>query len=413
MRILIVTQYFWPEHFRVNDLAAQLSAAGHRVTVLTGLPNYPEGKLFRGYEGRWRVSREVHAGIDIIRVPLIPRGSAGGLRLALNYLSFAATASLLGPFCCRGDYDLIIVCQLSPATCGIPGVLLKKLKRAPLLFWVLDLWPESLSATDAVASKWVLDLVGRMMKVLYSHCDRILISSRGFGPKLVERGVPPSRIEYFPNWVERPTSGTSDDGSRGRQLACLPEGFRLVFAGNVGAAQDFPTILAAADALKEVRDLHWIVLGDGRKAEWVKGEVHRRGLGDVIHLLGRQPPESMPHYFAVADAMLVTLKRTQIFSLTVPGKVQSYMAAGRPIVAALDGEGERLIRESGSGLTCSTEDPRALAAAVLSMYHLSEREREQMGARGKAYCGEHFNREKQFTNLMRIVRDVVGPAASS
>ena len=413
MRILIVTQYFWPEHFRVNDLAAQLSAAGHGVTVLTGLPNYPKGRIFAGYKRRWTVSQEVYKGIDVVRVPLVPRGDAGGLRLALNYVSFAVFASLMGPLVCRGHYDLIIACQLSPATSGIPAVILKKLKGAPMIFWVLDLWPESLSATGAVSSKLVLGAVGRMMQFLYRHSDRVLVSSKGFAAKIEARGVPASRIEYFPNWVEEPSQGPATPPTYCHPPTRLPEGFRIVFAGNVGAAQDFPTILAAAEALKGLPNLHWIVIGEGRRADWVRSEVERRGLEGVVHMLGRQPPETMPGYFAAADVMLVTLKRSEAFSLTVPGKIQSYMAAGRPIVAALDGEGNELIAESRSGLACRAEDPAALAAAVRSMYRLPCEERDRMGRRGSEYCAEHFNREKQFTKLMKVARELVGLAAAN
>lgn len=179
MRILIVTQYFWPESFRINDIALGLRDKGHKVTVLTGQPNYPAGSFFPGY-GFFKKIREDYNGVDVVRVPLLPRGSGGGVRLVLNYLSFAFFASILAPFRCRSGYDVIFVYEPSPITVGLPALLLKKLKHAPIMFWVQDLWPESLSATGAVRSAWVLKLVERLVRSIYRGCDVILVQSRAF-----------------------------------------------------------------------------------------------------------------------------------------------------------------------------------------------------------------------------------------
>lgn len=397
MHLLIVTQYFWPEEFRINDLAQGLVARGHAVTVYTGKPNYPRGSFFPGY-GFWSRPRENYDGIEIVRVPLVPRGHGGAVRLALNYLSFAAFASMLAPLRCRGRFDAILVFEPSPITVGLPALVLRALKRIPILFWVQDLWPESLEATGAVSSPRILKLFERLTRFIYRGCERVLVQSRGFIEPTRRMGVPPERIRYFPNSAEsfyRPL----ELADAAEERKALPQGFRVMFAGNIGAAQDFPTILAAAELLRDDPDIHWIVLGDGRMAAWVRDEVARRGLAHCVHLLGRHPVDSMPRWFAAADALLVTLKREPIFAYTIPTKIQSYMACARPIVAGIDGEGARVTQEAGAGYAVPAEDPQALADAVRRMAALSAEAREALGQAGRRYFEQHFGREHLLEQL--------------
>jgi len=403
MKVLIVSQYFWPENFRINDLAAGLVERGHEVAVLTGVPNYPKGEFFPGY-GLVNKTREVYRGVRVLRVPLLPRGKGSGVRLALNYLSFALSATLLGPVLCRGKFDLIFVCQLSPVTVGLPALFLKRLKRVPILFWILDLWPESLSATGAVRSERVLSQVDNLVRFIYRGCDKIVVASKGFLPGITAKGVPAGLTGYFPNWYE-PEYRTQRAAAHPASLG-LPAGFRVMFAGNVGVAQDFGTILQAAEILRPVPDIHWVIVGDGRHFDWVKGQVAHRLLGGRVHLVGRRAPEEMTGFFAQADAMLVTLKRDPAFALTVPGKIQSYLACGRPIIAALDGEGAQLVRESGAGLSSPAEDAEALADSVLAMYRMPKEEREEMGKRGKTYCEANFERGMLIDRLEGWMREL-------
>jgi len=391
MKILVVSQYFWPENFRINDLSAALVERGHQVTVLTGIPNYPKGDFFPGY-GLFTRIREEYKGVRIIRVPLIPRGNGSGIRLALNYLSYVIFACLLSPLLCRGKFDLIFVCQLSPVTVGLPAIFLKTIKKIPILFWILDLWPESLSATGSIRSEKALVQVNRLVRFIYRGCDKIVVSSKGFLRSIKEKGIEEQRTGYLPNWYE-PEYKTDSPSPPGILTSDLPEGFLIMFAGNIGVAQDFGTILSAAEKLKSYPDIHWVIIGDGRQYSWVQEQVESRGLADSVHLLGRYPPEAMPTFFSQADVMLVSLKKDPIFSLTVPGKVQSYMACGRPILAALDGEGSKLITESGAGFSSPAEDAGALADSVLKMYLMPVAEREEMGRRGRVYCELNFERE--------------------
>ena len=403
MNVLIVTQYFYPENFRVNDLAAWLAERGHEVTVLTGVPNYPSGRYFSGY-GIFQRRMETWNGVSIVRVPQVPRGSGGPIRLALNYLSFAFMASLLGVLRLGRNYDVIFVHEPSPVTVGIPAIAMRKRTQAPILFWVLDLWPESVTAAGGVRSPWVLGLLTRLTRWIYGHCEKVLVASRAFIPRVGAMGVAEDRIAYFPNWAE----AAYQPSSVVEPPVPLPQGFRVMFAGNIGVAQDFPAILDAAERLKGNPDIHWIVLGDGRMGEWVREEVARRGVGGTVHLLGSYPPERMPQFFAHADAMLVSLKQDPIFSLTVPAKLQAYMACGRPIIAILDGEGARIVEEAGAGMTCRAGDGRALAEAVLSMARLDPHTRAEMGTQARAYSLAHFDREQIFRRLEAWMVEAAG-----
>jgi colanic acid biosynthesis glycosyl transferase WcaI len=409
-RILIVTQYFWPENFRINDVAIGLKKKGHHVTILTGQPNYPGGEFFPGY-GFWSRAEEEYQGIQVMRVPLFPRKNGGKFRLTLNFLSFAFFASLLGPWRCREPYDVILVFEPSPVTVGIPAIVLKKMRGAPIMFWVQDLWPESLAAAGATQSKLILNGVEFLVRLIYRHCDKILVQSKAFRASIEGREVKPEHILYFPNSAEpcyRPIALESDAPEYNR----VPMGFRVVFGGNIGMAQSFETILGAAELLKHHQDIHWVILGDGRMFSWVQAEVAKRCLEKTVHLLGRFPAEAMPRYFALADVLLVTLLKRPIFALTIPSKVQSYLACGKPIIAALDGEAARIVMEAGAGLTAAAEDPRALADAVLAIYGMPEDLRRTMGRNGQTYFETHFEQALLLERLHRWIREVKGSAAA-
>jgi colanic acid biosynthesis glycosyl transferase WcaI len=397
MRILVLTQYFWPENFRINDVVQGLAERGHEVAVYAGLPNYPGGRYFDGYTFLGPL-RELYGTVPVSRAPLIPRGGGGRTRLVLNYASHALFATLLAPWLARGGFDAILVYEPSPITIGIPARALRALKRAPMLLWVQDLWPESLAATGALRNPTFLAATSWLVRWIYRGCDRVLVQSRAFVASLETHGVPRERIGYLPNSAEsfyRRVPRSPDDA----EAAELPKGFRVMFAGNIGAAQDFATILSAAELLRERKDIQWIILGDGRMRAWVDDEIRARGLQATFHLLGQRPAERMPCYFAHADVLLATLRREPIFAYTIPSKLQSYLACGRPVVVGLEGEGGRIVQESGAGWTVAPEDPRGLADAVLAASTLPGAEREAMGNRGEAYFREHFEREKLLSRL--------------
>jgi colanic acid biosynthesis glycosyl transferase WcaI len=404
MRILIVTQYFWPESFRINDVARGLSERGHEVEVLTGMPNYPAGRLYEGYG--WRSpARERYHGIPVTRAPLVTRGASRNWRLALNYLTFAVSASMVGTLRCRGPFDAVLVYEPSPVTVALPGLLLGALRSAPVLLWIQDLWPQTLEAVGVRPDSATAALARRLSDFVHRRCDLLLAQSRAYEAHLTARGIDPARVEYMPNWAEE-SVGPLAPHEIADPMAHIV-GFRIVFAGNIGAAQSFETVLAAAAELRTLGHIQWVILGEGNMRAWVEGEVARRGLAKTVHLLGWRAPETMPAYFAHADALLVTLRSDPIFGLTVPSKVQSYLACGRPILAALNGEGAAIVQDARAGLVGPAEDAAALAHHALELSRMSADERQRLGAAGRAYSIAHFDRGRLLDRLESSIERLV------
>ena len=407
LRILIVTQYFWPENFQINHLSKALRDRGHAVTVLTGKPNYPAGRFMAGYSMFGR-RRDDFDGIPVIRVPLIARGGGGGLRLALNYLSFVVSGVLLGPRWVKGPFDCIFVYEPSPITVGLPAMAMRRATGAPIIFWLQDLWPESVTAATGRRWKIFNAPLNWLVRFIYSACEIILIQSQAFREPVTRAGVDPRRIVFWPQSVD-PLFQPAPPAADAPEALTAP-GFRVVFAGNIGQAQDFETIVEAADRLRDYPDVRWIIIGDGRRYAWLKQEVERRGLDHCVRLLGRHPEDAMPGLFACADALLVTLRREPIFALTIPTKIQAYMACGKPIIAGLDGEGARVVEEAGAGVTVAASDPEKLAEAVLTVRGLSADERSAMGRNGLRYSREKFDREMLLDRLEELFMTTIAEA---
>lgn len=396
MKILVVTQYFWPEQFKVNDLCSGLIERGHEVTVYTGLPNYPAGQFFKGYSylGPYK---EINNKVKIIRVPLIPRMGNKGLNLAINYFSFCLFSTLLAPFLVRGNYDKIFIYQVSPVFASLPAIFLKYLKKAPVILWVADLWPDSLSATGAVKNKFILDAVAKFVQFIYSRSDKIFISSRGFQRKIEQMGVKTEKIKFWPQWAENFFDNKESSGDYADDR--IPGGFIVMFAGNIGSAQDFATIVNAATILKNNEGIKFVILGDGLMKDWAEKEVVARNLTKTFIFLGRKPVETMPYYYSKADAMLVSLTDTELFSITIPAKVQTYLASGRPIIASLNGEGADIINEWHAGLSCRASRPGDLAATIEKIASFPKDKLEEMGANAYKCYKSEFEREKLISIL--------------
>ena len=388
MRILILTQYFHPENFGINEIAYDLARRGHSVTVLTGMPNYPSGRIEPGYRGL-RIRRESVRGVSIVRVPIIPRGRSTFFQLALNYLSFAVIASVLAPFIVPDRLDVIFVYQVSPLTVGLPALVLRFFRRIPIVFWVQDIWPETLIAMNFLKSAAVVRAIRWLAVFIYRRCRMILVQSPAYISQIRELGLPTADIRYLPNAAPgyyRPLPPLQDPSEM--QLAA--DGFKIVFAGNIGRQQDFGTILRAAELLRMEPKIHWAIVGDGRLRAWVADEIAKRDLHNTCRVFGPLPPERVPVLLASADALLVTLSPSRICELTIPSKLQCYLACGRPIVGAVDGESARIISASGAGIVCPPGDAGALAEAVLALYGLSPPERAVMGEAARAYFEQEF-----------------------
>jgi glycosyltransferase involved in cell wall biosynthesis len=404
VHILIVSQYFWPENFRINDLSQELVARGHVVTVLTGKPNYPAGQVLPEFQQCPEAFGE-YAGAQVLRVPMLARGR-GGLRLFLNYLSFAAGACLWGPWKLRKvQPDVIFVFEPSPVTVGLPAILFRRVKRAPVVFWALDLWPETLAAIGVVRSPRLLAWVGHLVRFIYERCTLVLGQSKGFLNSIARYCSDPQKIRYFPSWAEDVFSATGDVPAP--EIDPLPGGFNVLFAGNVGEAQDLPAVLDAAETLKNDAAVRWFIVGDGRKSDWLKAEVGRRGLQKQVFLLGRHPVERMPAFYAHADALLVSLKKDPVFSMTIPGKVQSYLMSGVPLLGMLDGEGAKVIQDANAGLVCAAGNSAGLVAAVRELAIMSTEQRRQLGVNGQAFAQREFGRALLMDRLEGLLREAI------
>lgn len=404
MRILIVSQYFWPEGFRINDIAKTLVEKGTTVDILTGKPNYPKGRITEGYRA-WGMQREPWEGTNVFRVPLFPRGSRSAWRLALNYLSFIFSGLIFGPWLLRKrQYDVVFVYGLSPILLAIPGIFLARLRQRKLVLWVQDLWPDSLSATGYVHHPRLLRGVERMVRWIYAHSDLILVQSLTF-MAAVSSLAPGKTIAYYPNSVDATFGEPADPSVALPKVAAMETGFPVVFAGNVGVAQAVEVILDAAELLKSYSEISFVVFGQGSRWEWLREQVSVRRL-ENLYLPGHFPVETMPGLMQKAGALLVTLADEPIFAMTVPNKIQAYLAAGRPIVACLNGEGARVVDESQAGVSVPAEDAKALAEAILRIYRLAPEQRAAMGVNGRNYFRTHFDHDKLVDELMTHLRSV-------
>ena len=400
MNVLVFSQHFWPESFRINDVAQSLRAAGHEVTVLTGQPNYPGGAVYPGYRaGATGVER--WDGIDVHRVPLAPRGANSARRLVLNYLSFIFSSALFGAWRLRGQrFDVVFVYASSPLLQTIGALVLARLKGCAIVTWVQDLWPESLQATGYIRNPRVLAIIAAVVRGIYKRQDLVLVQSPGFeGPvrALAPTALP---VRVHPN----PSEDQPDDHAPAALK--LPPGFNIVFAGNLGMAQALDAVLDAAERLRDLAELRFVLVGSGQRSAALAQAVAARNLTNVM-LPGRFEPAQMPAILAQARALLVSLVDDPAMALTVPSKIQSYLAAGKPVIAALHGEGARVVDEAGAGVACAADDGAALAAAVRRLHAMGEAERAAMGEAGRRYHDEHYAPAVLTPRLVAHLQDAI------
>ena len=407
MKVLVVTQYFWPESFRINDVVSSLVDSGIEVDVLTGKPNYPDGKIFNGYRV-WDCQIEHKFGSSIFRVPLIPRGNKSKFNLALNYFSFIIFGVIQGAWMVRKNkYDLVFVYGLSPILLSIPGVFISKIKGIQIILWVQDLWPESLLATKSVQNGWVISMVGIVVKLIYQSMDLILVQSHAFIDE-VKKMTTEKDIKYYPNSVDPSFYNYSLNKQIDVEEDQKNDGkFNVVFAGNVGIGQGIEVILEAAKILSDIDNIQFVIYGSGSRLEWLEEQKKQYNLKGII-LKGRHPVESMPQLLSNANALLVTLSDEPIFAKTIPNKIQAYLAVGRPILACLNGEGARVVNEAKAGIAVPAGDSKRLSEAILDLYKLSEKEMTIYGKNGREYYEKNFKHEKlikilisEFENLIK------------
>jgi glycosyltransferase involved in cell wall biosynthesis len=386
MKILVICQYYFPEPFRISDICEGLVQRGHEVTVITGLPNYPMGKIYKGYEhGEKR--DEVINGVHIHRCYTIER-KTGAIHRVLNYYSYAISSSHFAAKL-KEDYDVVFVNQLSPVMMAKAGIKYKDKHHKKLVLYCLDLWPESLVAGGIKRGSLIYKIFHHISEKIYKSADRILVTSHSFS-KYFESEFGIKDTEYLPQYAESIFEP--------EQCAKKPNNtFDLMFAGNIGAAQSVKTIIEAANLTKDIPNLRWHIVGDGSELENVKQLAKQYDLSSVI-FHGRQPLEKMPEYYAMADAMLVTMQKDPVLSLTLPGKVQTYMAAGKPIIGAIDGETADVIAASQCGLCGQSESSEELMNNVRTFIYENSKS-YPFAHSARDYYLKHFSKSKYLDSL--------------
>lgn len=407
LKVLVVTQYFSPEVFYINKVVESLWKRGNSIAVLTGQPNYPEGKIFKGYHW-WSISKKEERGIIVTRVPTIPRGNESSVKLMLNYLSFIFFATTVGVWKLRGcKFDCIYCYAPSPILQAIPAIFVSKLVRAKLILNVQDLWPQSLVSTGNIKNKYVLGAVWLAVKYVYDACDHIVCPSRSFCDDIRSEFNPNCRISYIPNSVNEYSVGDQYKPSISLRRLVEQKKFKAVFAGNIGKAQALEVLVEAANRLRLNAGIVFLVFGGGNQLGWLRDQIDELGLLNV-KVLGRYPLEDMPYIMANADCFIATLRDTETFSKTIPNRIQSYLAAGRPIAASISGEGASAIREARCGYVSKPTDGDALARSILKLSTIDREELENFGVNGKKYFLENFEHETVVDRIERLVYRVVG-----
>lgn len=399
MRILLVTQYFYPEVFKSNELAFELAKRGHHVDALVGIPNYPEGKYFKGY-GIFKKRHEVVNGVNVYRVLQTPRGK-GGWRLPVNYFSFVIFGSLrvLFQFAWKKKYDCIIGHEPSPIFQAYPALLLRKLRKTPFYYWIMDLWPDAMKSGGGVKNQKLLDNVDKLVKGIYKRTDKILITSERFREPIAAKGDFADKIIYFPNWSDDILQ--MDDSY---EIPQLPDGFKIMIAGNLGKSQNLEAVTEVMLELKDIPEVKWVFVGGGSRREWLEEFIKEHGLEDRAVCLGQYPFKAMPAFYKQADAMLVTLRAGfPHLEAVVPARLQSYMSAGRPVLAMIGCGGADIIEESHCGYAVPAGDSKALIIVIKNKVLTDRDAFEKLGQNGRDFYMKHYRLNDCIDNLEKII----------
>lgn len=397
MKILVVCQYYYPEQFRINDICEQLVIEGNSVTVLTGLPNYPKGEIPNEYKRGKRRKEEIN-GVNVVRSFEVARGK-GAIRLALNYLSYMFSASLK-ILLMKKDFDLIFVYQLSPVTMVFPAIIAKKITKSPLYLYSCDIWPDSMKNIISDENNLVYKLIKRFSTYLYSKCDGVGITSKPFFQYFNEvHYIPKDKISYIPQHAEESYLSINEPEDNGVT--------DFVFMGNIGIAQDIDCILDAVQQLKDKLNFKVHFVGDGSYLENSKIIVKENGLSNHVVFHGRHPLDDMPKFYMIADACLLTLKGNSLVGLTMPSKLQGYMAAGRPVIGAINGSAQEVIRDSKCGICVNASDSKELAKAMGDFIE-NQYKYINCGDNGRKYFMENFTKKIYMEKLVGQFNKLMG-----
>lgn len=399
MRILLVTQYFYPEVFKSNDLAFELARRGHHVDALVGIPNYPDGKYFKGY-GLLTKRHEVVNGVNVYRCFQTPRGK-GGWRLPINYFTYVISGCLwvLFFFAWKKKYDCIIGHEPSPIFQAYPALLLRKLRRTPFYYWIMDLWPDAMKSGGGVKNERILNFVDKLVKGIYRNTDKILITSKRFEAPIAAKGDFKEKIIYYPNWSDDVLSMPQE-----YDIPKLPEGFRIMIAGNLGKSQNLEAVTEVMLGLKDIPEVKWIFVGGGSRKEWLEQFIINNGLTERAICVGQYPFKAMPAFLRQADAMMVTLKAGfPHLEAVVPARLQTYMSAARPVLAMIGCGGADIIGESKCGYAVPAGDSAALIRIIKEKVLTNREAFNQMGKNGRAYYERNYRMDMCIDNLEKII----------
>ena len=364
--ILVVSQYFYPENFRINDICKEWVKRGYKVTVITGIPNYPAGEFYNGY-GFNKRRKEIWNGIHIIRIPLIPRGT-NSIGLISNYLSFVVTGFFKSHFnSIKADY--VFTFEVSPMTQALLGCWFAKKLKVPHYLYVQDLWPENVITVTGISNPKIIKPIDKMVDYIYKNTDEIFATSPSFVEEICNRKVkvPHEKVHYWPQYAEefyRPLERKSveeipDDDS-----------FKIIFTGNIGTAQGLQILPLVAELLTN-ENVKFIIVGDGRYLKEFQQEIKKRGVQNQFIMISRQPAERIPELLSACDAAFLSFQNDELWTKTIPAKLQSYMACGMPIIAAADGETARIINLANCGLCCPIGDAEKLNIRIKEMLNLN------------------------------------------
>lgn len=390
--ILIVSQIFYPEQFRINDIAKEWVKKGYKVSVLTGIPNYPEGKFFDGYNW-FKGRKEVYQGIEIHRIPIIPRGN-NSLMMILNYISFFVSGYVWHLFT-KIRPDLVWIYEASPVTQALPGVWLANKRKIPCMMYVTDLWPENVEIITGIKSPLVIKPLEKVVEYIYGNCDLLFTSSRSFINSIhFKRGVPREKLLYWPQYAEDFYSNIHEEDIK-NWIIPQDDKFNIIFAGNIGYAQGLEIVIDVAELVKKNKDnVRFSIVGDGRYKDTLLKKISSYELDEYVNFFDKRPAEDIPEILAQADASLITLSKNDVFSMTIPAKIQSSLACGIPILLSADGEAQDIIIESKAGMTNNAEDYQSLYKNILLMKELSRDKMGEMSSNGIDYFQENFKKSK-------------------
>lgn len=402
-RILLITQWFDPEPaFKGILFAKELVSRGFEVEVITGFPNYPGGTLYDGYRVKF-IQKEVIDGVLVTRVPLFPSHDKSKLGRVFNYLSFAFSSLIYGLFFSkRAD---VVYAYHPPLTVGISALIIKLFRRVPVVLDIQDMWPDTLKATGMISNSRLLDFVSKICNLIYSSVTKIVVLSPGFKNLLIDRGVPDSKIEIIYNWADKEVLRTTASETP-KELASI-EGFKILFAGNVGQAQGLNVILDAALLLKDdVPKLHFLVLGRGLQLDDLKRRAIDLNL-DNVHFLPAVGMEEVGGFLASADALLIHLNADPLFKITIPGKTQAYMAVGKPIIIGVSGDASNLVLRADCGVCFEPENSVALAEAAKGLMLLDPTDIQRLGENAERFYNENLSVKVGVDAFEKVFNEVI------